>query len=72
MSPRLLVSESRSTPLPDWDESLVVNGEVRWVRGADDNGHREGVPGMGVRFVKLSLYVAAALDNLVRSHTLGR
>jgi hypothetical protein len=27
---------------------------------------------MGVRFVKLSLYVAAALDNLVRSHTLGR
>jgi uncharacterized protein (TIGR02266 family) len=54
--------------LPDWDESLVVAGEVRWVRGADDNRDPEGIPGMGVKFVKPSLYVAAALDNFVRSH----
>lgn len=40
--------------LPDWDESLVVSGEVRWVRGADNNGHPEGVPGMGIKFVKPS------------------
>ena len=58
--------------LPDWDESLVVDGEVRWVRGMDDNDHPKGFHGMGVKFVKLSLYVAAALDNYVRSHARGR
>jgi uncharacterized protein (TIGR02266 family) len=58
--------------LPDWDESLVVSGEVRWARGADDSGQPQGVPGMGIKFVKLSLYGAATLDSLVRSRTLGK
>jgi uncharacterized protein (TIGR02266 family) len=58
--------------LPDWDESHILTGEVRWLRGADDTPHPVEGPGMGVRFVKLSLYVAAALDNFVRSHSLGR
>ena len=58
--------------LPDWDESHILSGEVRWLRGSDDTPHPAEGPGMGVRFVRLSLYVAAALDNFVRSHTLGR
>jgi uncharacterized protein (TIGR02266 family) len=58
--------------LPDWDESLVLRGEVRWVRGADDSRHPDDVTGMGIKFVKMSLYVAASLDNVVRSHTLAR
>jgi uncharacterized protein (TIGR02266 family) len=58
--------------LPDWDESHLLSGEVRWLRGPDDNPHPVEGPGMGVRFVKLSLYVAAALDNFVRSHALDR
>ncbi|HTB59151.1 MAG TPA: PilZ domain-containing protein [Polyangia bacterium] len=58
--------------LPDWDEPHLLSGEVRWLRGADDNPHPMEGPGMGVKFVKLSLYVAAALDKFVRSHTLGR
>ena len=58
--------------LPDWDELHFLNGEVRWVRGAGDSHQPLGGPGMGVSFVKLSLYVVAALDNFVRSHTLGR
>jgi uncharacterized protein (TIGR02266 family) len=58
--------------LPDWDESHFVTGEVRWVRDADDSPHPTESSGMGVKFIKLSLYVAAALDNFVRSHTPGR
>jgi uncharacterized protein (TIGR02266 family) len=54
--------------LPHWDELLVAEGEVRWVRADEDGGSRDGVSGAGVRFVKLPLYVAAVLDNLVRSH----
>ena len=47
-------------------------GEVRWVREKNDDRNRDGVPGIGVKFVKLPLYVAAALDNVVRSHAPGR
>ena len=57
--------------LPQWDESLAVDGEVRWVRAGDDIGLQDVVPGVGVKFVKLPLYVAAALDNFVRSHAPG-
>ena len=57
--------------LPDWDESHIVNGEVRWVRGAGDSSRPDGSPGMGVRFGKLSLYVVAALANFVRLHARG-
>jgi uncharacterized protein (TIGR02266 family) len=65
-------SVSLHLALPDWDEPHLLSGEVRWLRGADDNPHPMEGPGMGVKFVKLSLYVAAALDKFVRSHTLGR
>ena len=58
--------------LPDWDESHFVFGEVRWARGSDEGLYPLGGSGMGVRFVKLSLHVAAVLDSLIRSHTLGR
>ena len=58
--------------LPGWDESHFVNAEVRWVRGADDGPHPLQGPGMGIRFVKHSLHMAAVLDNFVRSHVLGR
>ncbi len=52
--------------LPRWDESLAIEGEVRWAR-ADEIG----APGMGVRFVRPPIYVAAALDNFVRSYARG-
>lgn len=55
--------------LPEWYEPFVVRGEVRRVRGSED---RRGSPGVGIKFVKLPLYVAAALDNLVRSQAPGR
>lgn len=58
--------------LPQWDEPLTVDGEVRWVRFGDDVGPHDGVSGVGVKFVKPPLYVAAALDNFVRSHAPGR
>ena len=58
--------------LPDWDEYHFVNAEVRWVRGPDEALQSLGGAGMGVKFVKLSLHLAAVLDNLVRSYTLGR
>jgi len=51
--------------LPGLAEPLLARGEVRWIRESED---RQGVPGVGIKFVKLPLYVAAALDNLVRSH----
>lgn len=58
--------------LPGWDESHFVNAEVRWVRPPDNGYNPSGSCGIGVRFVTLSLYVAAALDNFVRSHTLSK
>lgn len=58
--------------LPDLDEPLLVEGEVRWARARVEVGHRDGVPGFGVKFVRLPLYVAAALDNLVRSYARDR
>jgi len=57
--------------LPRWDEPVVLEGEVRWIRVSDDGDPFDGLPGIGVKFVKLSLYAAAAIDNLVRSHLLG-
>ena len=57
--------------LPRLDEPLLVNAEVRWARPNDDGRHHDCVPGVGVRFVRLPLYVAAALNNFVRSHAPG-
>jgi uncharacterized protein (TIGR02266 family) len=59
--------------LPRWDEPLVLHGEIRWMRVSEEAGHHcDGVPGIGFKFVKLSLHAAAAIDNFVRSHALGR
>ncbi len=55
--------------LPDWDEPLLANAEVRWVRGNED---RHGSPGVGIKFLRLPLYVAAALHNFVRSQAAER
>jgi uncharacterized protein (TIGR02266 family) len=63
---------SLNLTLPQRDEPLAVDGEVRWVRLGDDGGLRDGVPGVGVKFVRPPLYVAAALDNFVRSHAPAR
>lgn len=58
--------------LPDWDETHFVTAEVRWVPGPDSGAHSSGGRGMGVKFVKLSLHVAAVLHGFVRLHTLLR
>lgn len=59
--------------LPDLNEPLRVEGEVRWLRApGDDRHHPNGTPGAGVRFVKQALYVAATLDHFVRSRERGR
>ena len=58
--------------LPRWDEAVVLAGEVRWIRPRDDGHHCDGFPGIGVKFVKLSLHAAVAIDNLVRSHTASK
>jgi hypothetical protein len=57
--------------LPGWDEPVVLGGEVRWIGVSDEGHHCEGFPGIGLRFVKLSLYAAAAIDKLVRSRAPG-
>jgi uncharacterized protein (TIGR02266 family) len=58
--------------LPHWDEPIVVDAEVRWVRTSENGPHPDGTPGVGVKFLKPPLYVVAALDNFVRSHAPGR
>lgn len=50
--------------LPDLDEAHFVDGEVPWVRFTNDRHQAFGGPGMGVKFVKLSLHLAAVLDKL--------
>jgi hypothetical protein len=58
--------------LPHWGEPIVVGGEVRWARTSEeDDPHRDGIPGVGVKFLKPPLYVVAALDNFVRSDAPG-
>jgi uncharacterized protein (TIGR02266 family) len=58
--------------LPNWDEFHFVNAEVRWGGSPNDGPPPSGSCGMGVRFVKLSLHVAAVLDRFIRSHTVDR
>ena len=58
--------------LPHWDEPLAVDAEVRWVRTSEDGPLGDGIPGVGVKFLKPPLYVVAALDNFVRSHAPAR
>lgn len=58
--------------LPHWGEPIVVGGEGRWARTSEeDDPHRDGIPGVGVEFLKPPLYVVAALDNFVRSDAPG-
>jgi uncharacterized protein (TIGR02266 family) len=58
--------------LPDWNEPIVVDGEVRWARTSKEGPHRDDIRGVGVKFLKPPLYVVAALDHFVRSHAPGR
>ena len=58
--------------LPDWNEPIVVDGEVRWARTSEEGPRRDDIPGVGVKFLKPPLYVVAALDHFVRSNAPGR
>jgi hypothetical protein len=51
--------------LPNLSEPLLVEAEVRWIREAALAEHAEG-PGMGLKFAKLSIYAAAAIDAFLR------
>jgi PilZ domain len=57
--------------LPDWNEPLVVDGEIRWTRTSENGPDGDSIPGVFAKFLKPHLYVVAALANFVRSHAPG-
>ena len=52
--------------LPGLSDPLLVEAEVRWIREPGES-KQPGGPGMGLRFAKLSMYAAAAIDAFLRS-----
>jgi len=52
--------------LPGLSDPLLVEAEVRWIRDAEFSKQGRG-PGMGLRFAKLRMHAAAAIDAFLRA-----
>jgi uncharacterized protein (TIGR02266 family) len=50
--------------LPNWQQPLVVDAEVRWIREA--GAHTDSPPGMGLKFLNLPAQARMAIANFLK------